>query len=68
MDADGSERYSRCAKSIVQIGPPGAGSQDQVSKPVGLPLEIVPESNPYGVSRSAAIGIQRGGGFVLEKL
>jgi len=42
MDADGSERYSRCAKSIVQVGPQGAGSQEQVSKPVGLPLEIVP--------------------------
>jgi uncharacterized GH25 family protein len=57
-DADGSERYSRCAKSIVQVGPPGAGSQDQVSKPVGLPLEIVPESNPYGVPRSATLPVR----------
>ena len=58
MDADGSERYSRCAKSIVQVGPSGAGSQDQVSKPVGLPLEIVPEANPYAVPRSATLPVR----------
>jgi hypothetical protein len=58
MDADGSERYSRCAKSLVQVGPSGAGSQDQVSKPVGLPLEIVPEANPYGVPRSATLPVR----------
>jgi uncharacterized GH25 family protein len=59
MDADGSERYSRCAKSIVQIGQPGkaSGSQAQVSKPVGLPLEIVPEVNPYAVPRSASLPV-----------
>jgi len=58
MDADGSERYSRCAKSIVQVGPQGAGSQEQVSKPVGLPLEIVPEANPYGAPRSASLPVR----------
>jgi hypothetical protein len=58
MDADGSERYSRCAKSIVQVGPPGAGSQGHVSKPVGLPLEIVPEATPYGAPRSATLPVR----------
>jgi uncharacterized GH25 family protein len=58
MEADGSERYSRCAKSIVQIGPSGAGLQGQVSKPVGLPLEIVPEANPYGVKRFATLPVR----------
>ena len=58
MDADGSERYSRCAKSVVQVGPPGAGPQGQVSKPVGLPLEIVPETNPYRVPRSATLPVR----------
>ena len=58
MDADGSERYSRCAKAIVQVGPSGAGSQDQVSRPVGLPLEIVPEASPYAVPRSAALPVR----------
>jgi uncharacterized GH25 family protein len=57
-DADGSERYSRCAKSLVQVGPPGAGSQSQVSKPLGLPLEIVPESSPYGVPRPAVLPVR----------
>jgi len=58
MDSDGSERYSRCAKSIVQVGPPATGSQGQVSKPVGLPLEIVPEANPYGVPRAATLPVR----------
>jgi Domain of unknown function (DUF4198) len=44
MDRDGSERYSRCARAVVQVGPAGEGSQGQISKPVGLPLEIVPEA------------------------
>jgi uncharacterized GH25 family protein len=57
-DADGSERYSRCAKSLVQVGQPSAGSQNQVSKPVGLPLEIVPESSPYGVPRSPILPVR----------
>ena len=57
-DADGFERYSRCAKSIVQVGPADARSQTQVSKPVGLMLEIVPEANPYGVGRSSSLPIR----------
>jgi uncharacterized GH25 family protein len=58
MDRDGSERYSRCAKSIVQVGPIGAGAQGQVSRPVGMPLEIVPEANPYGVPRSPSLPVR----------
>lgn len=55
MDTDGSERYSRCAKSIVQVGPSNAASSSQVTKPVGLPLEIVPEANPYSVPRRSTL-------------
>lgn len=58
MAADGSERYSRCAKSILQIGPFEAGPHSNVSKPVGFPLEIVPEVNPYDVSRSTSLPIR----------
>jgi uncharacterized GH25 family protein len=58
MDADGSERYSRCAKSIVQVGQPRAGLLAQVNKPVGLPLEIVPEANPYEARRSATLPVR----------
>ena len=53
MDADGIERYSRRAKSIVQVGSPGVGSQAQVTTPLGLPLEIVPEVSPYAEPRPA---------------
>jgi uncharacterized GH25 family protein len=56
-DADGSERYSRCAKSIVQVGSPGAETQGQISRPVGLTLEIVPEANPYGVPQSTTLPV-----------
>jgi uncharacterized GH25 family protein len=58
LDADGSERYSRCAKSIVQVGQPRAGLLEQVSKPLGLPLEIVPEANPYGAKRLATLPVR----------
>ena len=44
-DTEGSESYRRNAKAIVQVGP--AGAQIQATKPVGLPLEIVPERSPY---------------------
>jgi uncharacterized GH25 family protein len=58
MDADGSERYSRCAKSLLQIGAPAAGAQGQVTKATGLPLEIVPEANPYSVPRPSSLPVR----------
>jgi hypothetical protein len=58
MDADGSESYSRRSKAIVQLGPPGAGSQAQVTKPLGLPLEIVPEENPYAEPRPLTLPVR----------
>ena len=58
MDADGSERYSRCAKSLVQVGPiVGDRSVAFVLDPVGLPLEIVPEANPYATPRPATLPV-----------
>ena len=45
-DRDGSENYSRQAKSLVQIGPPDPNSQMQVTRPLGMPLEIVPDIIP----------------------
>lgn len=58
MDADGSERYSRCAKAIVQVSPVNAGSSSSITKPVGLTLEIVPEASPYEVPRSATLPVR----------
>jgi len=57
-DADGSERYSRCAKAIVQVGASASGPRKLISKPLGLPLEIVPEVSPYDVPRSATLPVR----------
>jgi hypothetical protein len=58
MDADGSERYSRCAKSILQIGSPSARSPAREAEPVGLPLEIVPEVSPYSVPQASVLPVR----------
>ena len=58
MDRDASENYSRCAKSILQVGAAGAGSQAQVTRPLGMPLEIVPERSPYAEPRSARLPVR----------
>lgn len=54
----GRELYSRRGKAIVQIGPPGSAPQPQITKPVGLSLEIVPLSNPYSAARSPDFVVQ----------
>lgn len=55
--AEGSERYSRQAKSIVQVGGP---TQDQthVTRPRGLRLEIVPEISPYATPKPAQLPVR----------
>lgn len=55
MERDGSESYSRAAKSIVQVG---QGGQASVTRRVGLPLEIVPERSPYALPRPAALPVR----------
>ena len=56
-DAPGREIYSRCAKAIIQVGPPSATSEAYVTRPVGLPLEIVPERNPYALRLGEALPV-----------
>lgn len=58
MDREASENYSRCAKAILQVGPVSAGDQANVTRPIGLPLEIVPEVSPYAAPRSAALPVR----------
>ena len=60
MDADGSEIYSRHAKAIVRVGMAlgAVASSGWVTQPLGLPLEIVPEVNPYGDPRPAALPVR----------
>jgi uncharacterized GH25 family protein len=58
MNEDGSERYSRCAKALVHVGSLDEESEGDVTKPVGLPLEIVPETNPYATQRASALPVR----------
>lgn len=55
--APGREIYSRRAKALVQVGPPGA-PQPHITRPVGLSLEIVPERNPYAPARDNALPVR----------
>ncbi|MBI3716640.1 MAG: DUF4198 domain-containing protein [Betaproteobacteria bacterium] len=57
-EATGSENYSRCAKSLMQVGPPGKESQAQITKAQGLHLEIVPEESPYAEPRPTVFPIR----------
>jgi uncharacterized GH25 family protein len=55
MDAEGSESYSRRTKAIVQVGQAGACARDWLARPVGMPLEIVLDSDPYAQPRPARL-------------
>lgn len=48
-DTPGREIYSRRAKAILEVGGPGGPGRAQVTKPLGMTLEIVPERNPYAL-------------------
>ena len=56
-DRESSEIYSRQAKALVQVGPPG-GDQAQVTRPLGLLLEIVPEHSPYALPHTASLPVR----------
>jgi uncharacterized GH25 family protein len=58
MNADASESYSRRAKAIMQVGPTRTAAQSQVTRPVGLPLEIVPERDPYAEPRGTSLPVR----------
>ncbi|GIL41561.1 DUF4198 domain-containing protein [Roseiterribacter gracilis] len=55
MQVDGAERYSRVAKAMVQNG---SDATTNVLAPVGLPLEIVPERNPYDAVRADRLPVR----------
>jgi uncharacterized GH25 family protein len=40
------------------VGPAAASAQTQVTRPLGLPLEIVPEQSPYAEPRSATLPVR----------
>ena len=39
-----AELYTRCAKALVQVGPPAPGDRDEA---IGMPLELVALDNPF---------------------
>lgn len=56
-DSPGREIYSRRAKALIQVGDTNA-PQPQVTRPVGLTLEIVPQRNPYALAPTDPVPVQ----------
>lgn len=54
----GREIYSRRAKALIQVGPAGRAAQPQVTRPLGLTLELVPEQNPYTLAPGATLPVR----------
>jgi len=62
----GREAYRRCAKTLLQVGNPAAlprALDSATLRPHGLPLELVPEQNPYRLAagRSLTVRLLRAG-------
>lgn len=58
MDVDGRESYGRRAKVLLQVGPRNGRPQPQVTVPLGLDLEIVPERDPYASPAGGALPVR----------
>ncbi len=55
----GLERYSRCAKALITVAPPGTpGSTTGFDRPVGLALELVPTSDPRRVAEDGRLTLR----------
>lgn len=57
LAAPGRESFSRRAKALVRIGD-GATSGLDVTRPVGLTLELVPERDPFALKRGEALPVR----------
>ncbi|WP_413624660.1 DUF4198 domain-containing protein [Luteibacter sp. Lutesp34] len=58
MDYDETDVYSRHAKVIVQVGDFDPAADAEVTEPVGMPLEIVPEVNPHALPRPSTLPVR----------
>jgi hypothetical protein len=61
MAKPGRETYRRCAKTLIQVGDAAATSTvtDSACRHVyGLPLELVPEQNPYRLAADKALTVR----------
>jgi uncharacterized GH25 family protein len=55
IDAPGTELYARRAKALVQVG---KARTDNVTRPVGQLMEIVPLANPFTLAPGDALPVQ----------
>jgi hypothetical protein len=61
MAKPGRETYRRCAKTLIQVGEAAATAlvTDSACRHVyGLPLELVPEQNPYRLAADKALTVR----------
>ncbi|OGX86352.1 DUF4198 domain-containing protein [Hymenobacter coccineus] len=54
----GREAYRRCAKALVHVGAPPPAADTAYRRVLGLPLELVPEQNPYRLAPGAALTVR----------
>lgn len=59
-DQPGKESYARCAKALLWVGDdePSGDGLPHLNKPVGLTLELLPETNPYQLKAPAPMSVQ----------
>ena len=55
---NGRERYSRRAKTLIQVGAQTEANQLFATRAVGLKLEIVPERSPYTLDASRMLPVR----------
>jgi hypothetical protein len=55
LDQPGRERYSKSPKLLIRVGD---GAKGDSTKPVGLPLEIVPMRDPFAVKPGDALKVR----------
>ncbi len=55
MQKNGRELYRRCAKTLLQVG---AVRAENVTKPSGMAIEIVPLQNPYALPKGSTLTCQ----------
>jgi hypothetical protein len=55
LDQPGKERYSKSPKTIFRIG---TGVNGDPTKAIGLPLEIIPEANPFELEVADTLSVR----------
>lgn len=53
QNEEGREIYSRRGKALIQVGPLDEKSARYVTRPLGMTLEIVPQTHPYALDAGA---------------